>query len=210
MEVEMKAKVSIEDVEKFFNTKYQGVVPEPEFFHKDDVYYSFNGDVVINPKASVRIRRECQLNPAYYSIRQVLLDDINFHENPVVAHDTVLTVKRKCVDDDGVETNKETEGSLCTKALFALYEVFEATNFKEYFSKTKRSVSTVVIGPYGIQLHVEFVTVNGIGPYCEVEAIVDEDKVEEATKAIKMFFISTFNISEFEERSYGALLNEEN
>lgn len=210
MEVEMKAKISIEDIENFFKVKYQGSIPEPEFFHKDDIYYSFNGEVVINPKNSIRIRRECQLNPAYYSIRQVLLDDINFHENPVVALDTVLTVKRKFVGDLGTEVNKETEGSLCTTALNALYEVLKATNFKKYLSKTKRSVSTVVIGFYGIQLHVEFVTVNGIGPYCEVEAIVNEDQVEEATKAIKMFFLNTFNITEFEGRSYGALLNEEN
>lgn len=210
MEVEMKAKVSIEDVENFFKVKYQGIIPEPELFHKDDIYYSFNGDTVVNPKDSIRIRRETQLDPSRYSIRQVLFDDIDFHINPVVANETVLTVKRKFVNGLGTEVNRETEGALCTTALNALYEVLEVTNFKEYFSKTKRSVSTVIIGSYGIQLHVEFVTVNGIGPYCEVEAIVNKDQVEEATKAIKMFFLSTFNITKFEGRSYGALLNEEN
>lgn len=129
-----------------------------------------------------------------------------------------ITVKRKTTSSDGVEVNEETEGEISEEAVTAFNLAMVATGYMPYFTKSKQSASfyvEVLDGPCkGKEIHCEIVTVNGRGPYLEIESFVtnlssDFESVIDAQKTIKDFFEKVLGITEFDGRSWHKIILEE-
>lgn len=234
MEIEMKAKVDNKQVSalmKFFNK-------ETEYLEKSDEYFSFGGIAPKKPKNIIRIRKEKSAKNApiivfpflkffgssSVTVENILTGYIRPFEITVLAKDgTWLTVKAKNTSSDGIETNEETEGQLSVDAEDAFRKSMSIANFKPYFTKFKRSFSFYVKNKdEDFEMHAELVSVNGIGPYLEIESTIKlenegadildgEDllKVNTARDQIKWFFKHELGITEFDGRSWADIIEEE-
>lgn len=222
MEIEMKARVNREQIDKllwYFNN-------ESEYLEKSDEYFSFNGAVLDKPKNIIRIRKEVSAN-AFNTLYEEGGESNGFNpsnialtlENMIRPFDsdtlekeskTWLTIKAKNTNSDGVETNEECEGQLNEKSEEAFRKSMEVANFKTYFKKIKRSFSFYVKNEEEdknkFEMHAELVSVNNIGPYLEIESIVKEKDASEASDQIKWFFGSTLGIITFDERSWPEII----
>lgn len=234
MEIEMKAKVDNEQVSslmKFFNK-------ETEYLEKSDEYFSFGGIAPKKPKNIIRIRKEKSAKNApilvfpflkffgssSITVENILTGYIRPFEKAELAQDrTWLTVKAKNTSPGGIETNEETEGQLSIDAEDAFRKSMSIANFKSYFTKFKRSFSFYVKNKAeDFEMHAELVSVNGIGPYLEIESTIKlenegadildgEDllKVNTARDQIKWFFKHELGITEFDGRSWADIIEEE-
>lgn len=234
MEIEMKAKVDNKQVSalmKFFDK-------ETEYLEKSDEYFSFGGVAPKKPKNIIRIRKEKSAKNApiivfpflkffgssSITVENILTGYIHPFEKTELAKDkTWLTVKAKNTSPDGIETNEETEGQLSVDAEDAFRKSMSIANFKPYFTKFKRSFSFYVKNKdEDFEMHAELVSVNGIGPYLEIEstiklenekaeALSEEDllKVKTAKDQIKWFFKHELGITEFDGRSWVDIIEEE-
>ncbi len=232
MEIEMKAKVDSEQVSKlmkFFNK-------ETEYLEKSDEYFSFGGIAPKKPKNIIRIRKEKSaanapilvfpflkiFGSSSITVGNILAGDIRPFENTELAQNrTWLTVKAKNTSPDGIETNEETEGQLSVDAEDTFRKSMSIANFKPYFTKFKRSFSFYVKNKAeDFEMHAELVSVNGIGPYLEIEStielgnedlLVGEDllKVNTARDQIKWFFKHELGITEFDGRSWADIIEGE-
>jgi len=191
------------------------------FLIKSDNYFSFNGIEPKTPKDIIRIRKEKETNAFDMlklddhgfnsginakNIRNILLGysglashwDINYNSK------TLLTVKKKNTDKFGVERNEETEGELSEPATDAFLKSLEIANFKQYFIKSKRSFSF-----YIDNMHAELVSVNDIGPYLEVEYIVDKNSdINKAINSVKGLFSNILGITEFDKRDWPTIIEQ--
>lgn len=233
MEIEMKARVDNEQVSrlmKFFNK-------ETEYLEKSDEYFSFGGVAPKKPKniIPIRIRKEKSAKNApilvfpflkFFGSSSITVDNIltgyiRPFEKTELAKDKIwLTVKAKNTSPDGIETNEETEGPLSIEAEDAFRKSMSIANFKPYFTKFKRSFSFYVKNKEeDFEMHAELVSVNGIGPYLEIEATIEleneevlsgEDllKVSKAKDQIKWFFKHELDITEFDGRSWADIIEE--
>ena len=220
MEVEMKARVTDEQIDKILQTDLSSfgfkIKEQPKFLSKDDVYYSKNGENILNPTTVIRTRTEGVIIAD--SIKKIF-DKTNVC--PLSEKKNFITVKHKATDSDGVETNEETEGEISEEAVTAFNLAMVATGYMPYFTKSKQSASfyvEVLDGPCkGKEIHCEIVTVNGRGPYLEIEAFVthnshlnsDFENVTNAQKTIKDFFEKVLGITEFDGRSWHQIILEE-
>jgi adenylate cyclase class IV len=67
-------------------------------------------------------------------------------------------------------------------------------------------------------MHCEIVSVNGVGPFLEIEVIVpdnisvpeDCESTQEAQELIKGFFKDVFNITEFDKRTWPQIIEDGN
>jgi len=232
MEIEMKARVDNEQVStllKFFNK-------ETEYLEKSDEYFSFGGVTPKKPKNIIRIRKEKSavnapilvfpflkfFGSSSITVENILTGYIRPFENTELAKDkTWLTVKAKNTSPDGIETNEETEGQLSADAEDAFRKSMSIANFKPYFTKFKKSFSFYVRNKAeDFEMHAELVSVNGIGPYLEIESTIKleneevlegEDllKVNTARDQIKWFFKHELGITEFDGRSWADIIEEE-
>jgi adenylate cyclase class IV len=233
MEIEMKARVDNEQVSKlmkFFNK-------ETEYLEKSDEYFSFGGIAPKKPKNIIRIRKEKGaanapilvfpflkfFGSSSITVENILTGYIRPFEKTELAKDkTWLTVKAKNTSPDGIETNEETEGQLSIEAENAFRKSMSIANFKPYFTKFKRSFSFYVKNKEDdFEMHAELVTVNGIGPYLEIESIIELEnenfdvldgehllKVNTARDQIKWFFKHELGITEFDGRSWADIIEE--
>ena len=89
-------------------------------------------------------------------------------------------------------------------------QLLDIVNFKPYFSKIKTSASFYVTRDEdGKEMHCEIVNVNGIGPFLEIEVVVDDkDKVSGAKDLIKGFFKDVLNKKVFDSRSWKEIIEE--
>jgi len=232
MEIEMKAKVDSEQVSKlmkFFDK-------ETEYLEKCDEYFSFGGIAPKKPKNIIRIRKEKSATNApilvfpflkifgssSITVENILTGYIRpFEKTELAQNRTWLTVKAKNTSPDGIETNEETEGQLSVDAEEAFRKSMSIANFKPYFTKFKRSFSFYVKNKAeDLEMHAELVSVNGIGPYLEIEStielgnedlLVGEDllKVNTARDQIKWFFKHELGITEFDGRSWADIIEKE-
>ena len=234
MEIEMKAKVDNEQVSKlmkFFNK-------ETEYLEKSDEYFSFGGIAPKKPKNIIRIRKEKSAKNApilvfpflkFFGSSSITVENIltgyirPFEKTELAKDKTWLTVKAKNTSPDGIETNEETEGLLSVDAEDAFRKSMSIANFKPYFTKFKRSFSFYVKNKdEDFEMHAELVSVNGIGPYLEIESTIKlenenfdvldgEDllKVNTARDQIKWFFKHELGITEFDGRSWADIIEEE-
>ena len=219
MEVEMKARITDEQIDKLLQTDLSSfgfkIKEQPKFLSKDDVYYSKNGENILNPTTVIRTRTEGliiadSIKKIFDKISACLLSEKkNF-----------ITVKHKATDSDGVETNEETEGEISEEAVTAFNLAMVATGYMPYFTKSKQSASfyvEVLDGSCkGKEIHCEIVTVNGRGPYLEIEAFVTHDETQlnfesviDAQRTIKNFFKKVLGITEFDGRSWHKIILEE-
>lgn len=211
MEVEMKAKISMQQVldlvdgkfEKFRITRGGGW----HAIHKVDAYYSFGGIAPKKPKDIIRIRSEALVDPAY-PIEDIVRQHYNFKidEN----FKSFLTVKAKNTEADGTEVNEEYEGELNIDATNAFLRAMEVTNFKQWFRKVKTSISFYVEEISTMrEIHCEIVTVNEIGPFLEVECVIDDPAAAKAASStIKKFFKTALGITEFEKRDWPTIIEQ--
>lgn len=218
MEVEMKAKITLEQAADLVDGKFGSSwwsISRGGGWHaiaKKDEYYSFDGIVPVMPKTVIRLRTEASIGDTT-SFEEIVQGQVKSIKDDFQAF---LTVKNKRTDENGIETNDEFEGALQGEAFLAFNKVLEAANFKTYFEKQKTSVS-FWCEKNGHEIHCEIVNVNGIGPYLEVEAFVSENPtdmceyktVEEAQKTIKDFFKSSLKITKFDKRSWMQIIAEE-
>lgn len=227
MEIEMKARVDNEQVSrlmKFFNK-------ETEYLEKSDEYFSFDGIAPKKPKNIIRIRKEKSARNApiivfpflkFFGSSSITVENIltgyirPFEKTELAKERTWLTVKAKNTSPDGIETNEETEGQLSFDAEDAFRKSMSIANFKPYFTKFKRSFSFFVKNKdEDFEMHAELVSVNGVGPYLEIESTITlgnenadaldgEDllKVNTARDQIKWFFKHELGITEFDGRSW--------
>lgn len=224
MEVEMKAWVSPVQVYELLNLKKSTgfEISNPfliEKLYKKDVYYSFNGDVLKEPKRIIRIRTEnsALIKQGVETVNVCEISPTDF-THPAK---TYLTVKERHTDESGIETNKEYESILNKETENTLTKVLEIANFKPYFTKSKGSISFFVNRTSdNKQLHCEIVAVNGRGPLLEVEVfapgshydIVTEhmcESVAEAKELLKEFFWKVVQIDEdgLEKRPWPDIIN---
>ena len=235
MEIEMKAKVDNEQVSKlmkFFNK-------ETEYLEKSDEYFSFGGVAPKKPKNIIRIRKEKSavnapilvfpflkfFGSSSITVENILTGYIHPFENTELAKEqTWLTVKAKNTNSDGIEINEETEGQLSVDTEKAFRKSMNITNFQPYFTKFKRSFSFYVKNEdEDFEMHAELVSVNGIGPYLEIESTIklenenaysridtiqDLAKVNTAMDQIKWFFKHELGITEFDGRSWVDIIEE--
>ena len=218
MEIEMKAKVDEEQISKLI--AYMD--DKTTFLIKSDNYFSFNGIEPKIPKDIIRIRKEKETNAfnmlklndnssnsgiSARNIKDVLLgySGLASHWNLNYTSKTLLTVKMKNTDPSGIERNEETEGELSESATDAFLKSLEIANFKSYFLKTKRSFSF-----YIDNMHAELVSVNNIGPYLEVEYIVDKNSdINKAVNSVKGLFSNILDITEFDKRDWPTIIEQE-
>lgn len=218
MEIEMKAKVSEEQIDKLIAYMNDNTT----FLIKSDNYFSFNGIEPKVPKEIIRIRKEKETNAFNMlklgnnnlnsdinarNIRDVLLgySGIASNWNLNYISKTLLTVKKKNTDFSGIERNEETEGELSEPATDAFLKSLEIANFKSYFLKTKKSFSF-----YIDNMHAELVSVNDIGPYLEVEYIVDNSSdINNAVNSVKGLFNNILGITEFDKRDWPTIIERE-
>ncbi|MBO6261210.1 MAG: hypothetical protein J6N95_01210 [Bacilli bacterium] len=224
MEVEMKAWVSPVQVDKLLNLeKSTGFVfvyfLSIEKLYKKDVYYSFNGDVLKEPKRIIRIRTE---NSALIEQYKETVDVCKISPTDFTyPAKTYLTVKERHTDESGIETNNEYESILDKETENTLTKVLEIANFKPYFTKSKGSISFHVKRISDNKtLHCEIVAVNGLGPLLEVEVfapgskydIVEDymcESVADAKELLKEFFWKVVQINEdgLEKRPWPDIIN---
>lgn len=211
MEVEMKAWVSPMQVDKLLSleksTGFKICTLDIEKLFKKDVYYSFNGDVLKEPKRIIRIRTEnsapIEQGKEIVDVCKILSTDF---KRPAK---TYLTVKERHTDESGIETNEEYESILDNiETKNTLTKVLEIANFKPYFTKSKGSISFYVNRTSdNKKLHCEIVAVNGLGPLLEVEVFapasqydIVEDymcgSVADAKELLKEFFWKVVQINE--------------
>lgn len=211
MEVEMKAWVSPMQVDKLLSleksTGFKICTLDIEKLFKKDVYYSFNGDVLKEPKRIIRIRTEnsapIEQGKETVDVCKISLTDF---KSPAK---TYLTVKERHTDESGIETNEEYESILDNiETKNTLTKVLEIANFKPYFTKSKGSISFYVKRTSdNKKLHCEIVAVNGLGPLLEVEVFapasqydIVEDymcgSVADAKELLKEFFWKVVQINE--------------
>lgn len=232
MEIEMKARADNEQVSrlmKFFDK-------ETEYLEKSDEYFSFGGVTPKKPKNIIRIRKEKSAKNApilvfpflkFFGSSSITVENIltgyirPFEKTELAKDKTWLTVKAKNTSPDGIETNEETEGLLSIEAEDAFRKSMSIANFKPYFTKFKRSFSFYVKNrDEDFEMHAELVSVNGIGPYLEIESTIkleNEDvlegedllKVNTARDQIKWFFKHELGITEFDGRSWADIIEEE-
>lgn len=236
MEIEMKAKLNDEQLDKIL----WAIDGESEYLEKRDEYFSFDGIAPKKPKDIIRIRKEkvgyafkclsffggdacgCNVN----NIKNILAG--NAHPFANVTPDkeqTWLTVKAKSTDPYGIESNREAEGPLGMGAEEAFRKSMKITHFDTYFTKFKRSFSFYVRNKdedkNDFIMHAELVSVDGIGPYLEIESTVkleNEDadvldgadlfKRNTARDQIKWYFKYELGITEFDDRSWVDILAE--
>lgn len=215
MEIEMKAKLNDEQLDKILWC----IDNESEYLEKSDEYFSFDGIAPKKPKNIIRIRKEKvgNANKCIFSFETVvkMMDTVknvlagNVHPFTNVEPDkeqTWLTVKAKNTDPAGIETNEETEGQLFKGSEEAFRKSMEITHFKTYFTKFKRSFSFYVRNEKEefnrFVMHAELVSVDGVGPYLEIESVVKEKNAAEACDQIKWFFEHKLGITEFDGRSW--------
>ena len=222
MEVEMKAKIT----DKQANDIIEGHMKKYclsrgggwEGLFKSDKFFSFNGERPYNPENIIRIRQEAVL-PMEASFEQIIHGVIWPLDPNKTTIKEYLTVKEKKTDEDGIETNKETEGVLEGNAGIAFRQAMEIANFKPYFSKYKTSVSFYVKRKKDDkEMHCEIVNTNHIGPFLEIEVIVpDSDYVRpwecqtisEAQQLIKDFFKDVLGITKFDKRSWPEIIEQD-
>lgn len=211
MEVEMKAWVSPMQVDKLLSleksTGFKICTLDIEKLFKKDVYYSFNGDVLKEPKRIIRIRTEnsASIEQGKETIDVCKISPTDF-KSPTR---TYLTVKERHTDESGIETNEEYESILDNiETKNTLTKVLEIANFKPYFTKSKGSISFYVKRiSDNKELHCELVAVNGLGPLLEVEVFapasqydIVEDymcgSVADAKELLKEFFWKVVQINE--------------
>lgn len=211
MEVEMKAWVSPMQIDKLLSleksTGFKICTLDIEKRFKKDVYYSFNGDVLKEPKRIIRIRTEnsapIEQGKEIVDVCKILSTDF---KSPAK---TYLTVKERHTDESGIETNEEYESILDNiETKNTLTKVLEIANFKPYFTKSKGSISFYVNRTSdNKKLHCEIVAVNGLGPLLEVEVFapasqydIVEDymcgSVADAKELLKEFFWKVVQINE--------------
>ena len=220
MEVEMKAKITFDQINKLthdnFDKYYIPDWGEWEPLLKTDTFYSFNGERPIKPKNIVRIRKEFS-RIKYVDFEELIKGKVGKEKFNRI--EVFLTVKEKHTDDEGIETNQEIEGTLDSGAVEAFTKVMEITNFKPYFEKEKSSLSFYVIrNKDKKKMHCEIVSVNGVGPFLEIEVIVpdnisvpeDCESTQEAQELIKGFFKDVFNITEFDKRTWPQIIEDGN
>lgn len=220
MEIEMKARLNDEQLDKILWC----IDNESEYLEKSDEYFSFDGIAPKKPKNIIRIRKEkvgnankclaafrggcsvdtvkCILVGAIYPLASVEPDK----------EQTWLTVKAKNTDPNGIETNEETEGQLFKGSEEAFRKSMEITHFKTYFTKFKRSFSFYVKNQDNnkndFTMHAELVSVDGVGPYLEIESVVKEKDATKASDQIKWFFEHELGITEFDGRSWADIVEE--
>ena len=221
MEVEMKARITDEQIDKILQTDLSSfgfkIKEQPKFLSKDDVYYSKNGENILNPTTVIRTRTEGVIIAD--SVKKIF-DKISVC--PLSEKKNFITVKHKVTASDGVETNEETEGEISEEAVTAFNLTMVATGYMPYFTKSKQSASfyvEVLDGPCkGKEIHCEIVKVNGRGPYLEIETFVTHDKTQlnfnfesviDAQRTIKDFFEKVLGIKEFDGRSWHKIILEE-
>lgn len=224
MEVEMKAWVSPMQIDKLLSleksTGFKICTLDIEKLFKKDVYYSFNGDVLKEPKRIIRIRTEnsapIEQGKEIVDVCKILSTDF---KSPAK---TYLTVKERHTDESGIETNEEYESILDNiETKNTLTKVLEIANFKPYFTKSKGSISFYVKRiSDNKKLHCELVAVNGLGPLLEVEVFapasqydIVEDymcgSVADAKELLKEFFWKVAQINEdgLEKRPWPDIIN---
>lgn len=230
MEVEMKAKLNDEQLDKIL----RGIDNESEYLEKSDEYFSFDGIAPKKPKNIIRTRKEkvgnankclsffggdacgCNVN----NIKNILAGNVHpFANVEPDKEQTWLTVKAKNTDPAGIETNEETEGQLFEGSEEAFRKAMKVTHFSTYFTKLKRSFSFYVKnkdeGKNRFVMHAELVSVDGVGPYLEIESTIhlenegadvldgeDLAKVNTARDQIKWYFAHELGITEFDGRSW--------
>lgn len=211
MEVEMKAWVSPMQVDKLLSleksTGFKICTLDIEKLFKKDVYYSFNGDVLKEPKRIIRIRTEnsAPIEQGKETVDVCKISPTDF-KSPAK---TYLTVKERHTDESGIETNEEYESILDNiETKNTLTKVLEIANFKPYFTKSKGSISFYVKRTSdNKKLHCEIVAVNGLDPLLEVEVFapasqydIVEDymcgSVADAKELLKEFFWKVVQINE--------------
>lgn len=215
MEIEMKAKLSDEQLDKIL----WSIGNESEYLEKSDEYFSFDGIAPKKPKNIIRIRKEKvgNANKCLFffdggrcdvgTVKNILAGCIYpFASVTPDKEQTWLTVKAKNTSPEGIETNEETEGQLFGGTEEAFRKSMEITNFKTYFVKFKRSFSFYVKNKdenkNNFTMHAELVSVDGVGPYLEIESVVKEKDAAEASDQIKWFFEHELGITEFDGRSW--------
>lgn len=221
MEVEMKAKISIELANDIVDGKLgegwtisRGGGWHPLF--KKDTYYAFGGITPKNPKTVIRTRSEATIGD------DTSFDEIIRGKVYSVKSDlkTYLTTKVKDTNSLGIENNVEVEGELVDNANSAFEIAMAAANFAPYFEKRKTSISFYCINENNQEIHCEIVNVNGIGPYLEIEAFVLPDVDEESlcseeyhdaktAEAVIRDFFNKLDILEFEHRSWPEIIEQE-
>lgn len=223
MEVEMKAWVSPMQVDKLLSfeksTGFKICTLDIEKLYKKDVYYSFNGDVLKEPKRIIRIRTE---NSASIEQGKETIDVCKIsHTDFKSPARTYLTVKERHTDESGIETNEEYESILDKETKNTLTKVLEIANFKPYFTKSKGSISFYVNRTSdNKKLHCELVAVNGLGPLLEVEVFAPASQydtvedymcgsVADAKELLKEFFWEVVQINEdgLEKRPWPDIIN---
>ena len=200
MEVEMKAKVTMQQIfdvldEKFDKKFHISRGGGWHALHKVDEYFSFNGIEPKKPHDIVRLRSTVGISPDY-SVVDIINRKYDIKLGPECLPKTELTVKRKNTSSDGIEANEEFEGPLDMNATTAFLKFLEICNFKPYFRKQKTSISFYVEKwETHEEIHCEFVVVNGIGPFLEIEKVVNDEKDTQAAEhLIKEFFKSALGI----------------
>lgn len=218
MEIEMKAKVDEAQISKLIAYMNN----DATFLIKSDNYFSFNGIEPKVPKEIIRIRKEKETNAfnmlklddhgfssgiSARNIRDILLgySGLASHWDLEYTSKILLTVKKKNTDASGIERNEETEGELSEPATDAFLKSLEIANFKSYFLKTKKSFSF-----YIDTMHAELVSVNNIGPYLEVEYIVDKNSdINNAVNSVKKLFSNILGITDFDKRDWPTIIEQE-
>ena len=220
MEIEMKARLNDEQLDKILWC----IDNESENLEKSDEYFSFDGIAPKKPKNIIRIRKEKAGNAnkclaafrggcSVDTVKCILVGAIYpFASVEADKEQTWLTVKAKNTDSAGIETNEETEGQLFKGAEEAFRKSMEITHFKTYFTKFKRSFSFYVKNKdknkNNFTMHAELVSVDGVGPYLEIESVVKEKDAAEASDQIKWFFEHELGITEFDGRSWADIVEE--
>lgn len=219
----MKAKLNDEQLDKILWC----IDNESEYLEKSDEYFSFDGIAPKKPKNIIRIRKEKVGNAnkclSFFggaaagcnvgTIKNILTGCIYpFASVEPTKSQTWLTVKAKNTDPSGIETNEETEGQLFEGSEEAFRKSMEITHFKTYFTKFKRSFSFYVKNEKEefnrFVMHAELVSVDGVGPYLEIESVVKEKDAAEASDQIKWFFEHALGITEFDGRSWADIVSQ--
>ena len=134
MEVEMKARITDEQIDKILQTDLSSfgfkTKEQPKFLSKDDVYYSKNGENVLNPTTVIRTRTEGVI--VADSVKKIF-DKI--HVCPLSEKKNFITVKHKATSSAGIEVNEETEGEISEEAVTEFNLAMVATGYMPYFSK---------------------------------------------------------------------------
>ena len=215
LEIELKAKITPQQVEyllensSFYNDQYLRKEQPIEFLIKKDSYYSFNGDTITKPRNKIRIRKETVLKYQNLSDLDLLgfFDFKNEFSSEEDDSNCYFTVKQKSMDPQGVEVNQEFENKIINEPE-SIQQFLQFVNFKTYFTKEKRSISFYVCRKR-VEFHVEIVSVNGIGPYLEVEVTMDTDDIAIIKTEIVFFFERLLGIKEFDNRQWETILKED-